>query len=134
MESTVSYDVNNVTENPRMLSVAQKNNGNINIGSFNNGGDSEEPVDVMADVDNVGAAAAEVRNQGINANLVVSANGADAGELERATNDAKNAGADTTNESRKFTKKDIMEMRKTYLSENVTSYAKKDFYNRRNGR
>ena len=38
-----------------------------------------------------------------------------------------------TNESR-FSKKDIMEMRRKYLSENTTTYAKKDFYNRGNGR
>ena len=38
-----------------------------------------------------------------------------------------------TNESR-FSKKDIMEMRRKYLEENVTTYAKKDFYNGRNGR
>ena len=132
-EGVVSYDVNNVRENPRMLSVAQKNNGNIHIGSFNNGGNTEEPVDIMSDVDNVGAAAAEVKNQGINANLVVPADGADAGELTRAENDAKNAGAETTNESRRFTKRDITEMRRKYLSEGTTTYAKKNFYNRRNG-
>lgn len=132
-EGTVSYDVGNVKENPRMLSVAQKNNGNITIGSFNNGGDSEEPVNIMSDVDSVGDTAAEVRTQGINANIVVPANGADTGELSRAEADAQNAGAEVQAES-KFSKKEIMEMRRKYLEENVTSYAKKDFYNRRNGR
>ena len=38
-----------------------------------------------------------------------------------------------TNESR-FSKKEIVEMRRKYLSENTISYAKKDFYNRGNGR
>jgi hypothetical protein len=38
-----------------------------------------------------------------------------------------------TNES-KFSKKEIMEMRRKYLHENVKTYAKKDFYNGRNGR
>ena len=61
------------------------------------------------------------------------ANGADSGELAQAEADAKNAGAEQVNES-KFTKKEIMEMRSKYLNENITSYAKKDFYNRRNGR
>lgn len=44
-----------------------------------------------------------------------------------------NPDTNQTNESR-FSKKEIMEMRRKYLSENTTSYAKKDFYNRGNGR
>ena len=42
---------------------------------------------------------------------------------------------DTNNVSEsRYSKKDIMEMRRKYLGENVTNYAKKDFYNRGNGR
>ena len=44
-----------------------------------------------------------------------------------------NPDTNQTNESR-FSKKEIMEMRRKYLSENTISYAKKDFYNRGNGR
>ena len=133
MSEGVVYDVDNAKENPRMLSIAQKNNGGINVGTFNNGGDSEEPVNITSDVDNVGETAAEVRTQGINANIVIPAHGADSGELARAENDAANAGAEKVNETR-FSKKEIMEMRRKYLEENVTSYAKKDFYYRRNGK
>lgn len=129
----VVYDVDNVKENPRLLSTAKQYDGSINLGSFSNGGDSEEPVNITTDIDNVANTAAEIKTQGINANIVTPANGADSGELAQAEADAKNAGADQTNESR-FSKKEIMEMRRKYLSENVTSYAKKDFYNRRNGR
>lgn len=129
----VVYDVDNVKENPRLLSTAKQYNGSINLGSFSNGNDSEEPVNITTDVDNVADTAAEVRNQGINANIVTPANGADSGELSKAEADAKNAGANQTNESR-FSKKEIVEMRRKYLSENTTSYAKKDFYNRGNGR
>jgi len=34
----------------------------------------------------------------------------------------------------RYSKKDIMEMRRKYLSEDISTYAKKDFYNRGNGR
>ena len=132
-EGGIVYDVNNVKENPRMLSVAQNNNGYIGIGSFHNGSNADEPVNITTDVDNAGETAAEARSQGINANIVVPANGTDSGELSQAQTDAKNAGADSVKESR-FSKKDIMEMRRKYLSENVKAYAKKDFYNRGNGR
>lgn len=133
MAEGVVYDVENVKENPRLLNTAQNNDGYVGIGSFGNGSNTEEPVNITTDVDNAGETAAEVRSQGINANLVVPANGSDTGELAQAETDAKNAGASTVKESR-YSKKDIMEMRKKYLSENVTSYAKKDFYNRRNGK
>lgn len=133
MKEGVVYDVDNVKENPRLLSTAKQHDGSINLGSFNNGGDSEEPVNITTDVDNVADTAAEIKTQGINANIVTPANGADSGELAQAEADAKNAGAEQVNES-KFTKKEIMEMRSKYLNENITSYAKKDFYNRRNGR
>ena len=133
MKEGVVYDVNNVKENPRLLSTAKQHDGSINLGSFSNGGDSEEPVNITTDIDSVADTAAEVKTQGINANIVTPANGADSGELAQASADAKNAGAEQTNESR-FSKKEIMEMRRKYLSENTTSYAKKDFYNRRNGR
>ena len=133
MSEGVVYDVENVKENPRMLNTAQNNDGYIGIGSFSNGSNTEEPVNITTDVDNAGETAAEVRSQGINANLVVAANGTDSGELSQAETDARNAGADTVKESR-YSKKDIMEMRKKYLSENVKSYAKKDFYNIRNGK
>jgi len=133
MSEGIVYDVGNVKENPRMLSVAQNNNGYIGIGSFHNGSNSDEPVNVTTDVDKAGETAAEVRSQGINANIVVPANGTDSGELSQAQTDTKNAGADSVKESR-FSKKDIMEMRRKYLSENTTTYAKKDFYNRGNGR
>jgi hypothetical protein len=53
--------------------------------------------------------------------------------LTTAQADVKNAGAEDLDEAR-YSKKDIMEMRRKYLSENVTSYAKKNFYNRGNGR
>lgn len=129
----VVYDVNNAMENPRILSVAKQHDGSINLGSFNNGNNEEEPVNITTDVDNVNDTATEVKNQGINANIVVPANGADQGELSKARADAVNAGAEVTNESR-FSKKDIMEMRRKYLSENIKAYAKKDFYNGRNGR
>ena len=129
----VVYDVNNAMENPRILSVAKQHDGSINLGSFNNGNNEEEPVNITTDVDKVNDTATEVKNQGINANIVVPANGADQGELSKARADAVNAGAEVTNESR-FSKKDIMEMRRKYLSENVKAYAKKDFYNGRNGR
>ena len=129
----VVYDVNNAMENPRVLSVAKQHDGSINLGSFNNGNNEEEPVNITTDVDKVNDTATEVKNQGINANIVVPANGADQGELSKARADAVNAGAEATNESR-FSKKDIMEMRRKYLSENVKAYAKKDFYNGRNGR
>lgn len=129
----VVYDVNNAMENPRVLSVAKQHDGSINLGSFNNGNNEEEPVNITTDVDKVNDTATEVKNQGINANIVVPANGADQGELSKARADAVNAGAEVTNESR-FSKKDIMEMRRKYLSENVKAYAKKDFYNGRNGR
>lgn len=133
MSEGVVYDVENVKENPRMLNVAQNRDGYIGIGTFNNGSNTEEPVNITTDVDNAGDTAADVRSQGINANLVVAANGTDAGELSKAEADARNAGADTVQESR-YNKKQIMEMRKKYLSENVTTYAKKNFYNRGNGR
>ena len=129
----VVYDVNNAMENPRVLSVAKQHDGSINLGSFNNGNNEEEPVNITTDVDKVNDTATEVKNQGINANIVVPANGADQGELSKARADAVNAGAEVTNESR-FSKKDIMEMRRKYLSENVKAYAKKNFYNGRNGR
>lgn len=129
----VVYDVNNAMENPRILSVAKQHDGSINLGSFNNGNNEEEPVNITTDVDKVNDTATEVKNQGINANIVIPANGADQGELSKARADAVNAGAEVTNESR-FSKKDIMEMRRKYLSENVKAYAKKDFYNGRNGR
>lgn len=129
----VVYDVDNAMENPRILSVAKQHDGSINLGSFNNGNNEEEPVNITTDVDKVNNTATEVKNQGINANIVVPANGADQGELSKARADAVNAGAEVTNESR-FSKKDIMEMRRKYLSENVKAYAKKDFYNGRNGR
>lgn len=129
----VVYDVNNAMENPRVLSVAKQHDGSINLGSFNNGNNEEEPVNITTGVDKVNDTATEVKNQGINANIVVPANGADQGELSKARADAVNAGAEVTNESR-FSKKDIMEMRRKYLSENVKAYAKKDFYNGRNGR
>jgi len=129
----VVYDVNNAMENPRVLSVAKQHDGSVNLGSFNNGNNEEEPVNITTDVDKVNDTATEVKNQGINANIVVPANGADQGELSKARADAVNAGAEVTNESR-FSKKDIMEMRRKYLSENVKAYAKKDFYNGRNGR
>ena len=74
-----------------------------------------------------------MKNQGINANIVVPANGADSGELTTAQADVKNAGAENINEAR-YSKKDIMEMRRKYLSEDISTYAKKDFYNRGNGR
>lgn len=133
MSEGVVYDVDNVKENPRMLSVAQNNDGYIGVGSFGNGNNSEEPVNITSDVDTVGETAAQIRSQGINANIVVPANGAESGELSKAENDAKNAGAETVSESR-YSKKDIMEMRRKYLGENVKKYAKKDFYNRRNGK
>ena len=133
MSEGVVYDVNNVKENPRMRAVAAQNNGSINLGSFNNGSNDEEPVNITTDIDKAGDTAAEVRSQGINANIVVPANGADSGELTTAQADVRNAGAEDIDEAR-YSKKDIMEMRKKYLSENVTSYAKKNFYNRGNGR
>lgn len=133
MSEGVVYDVDNVKENPRMRAVAAQNNGSINLGSFSNGSDNEEPVNITTDVDKAGETAAEVKNQGINANIVVPANGADSGELTTAQADVKNAGAENINEAR-YSKKDIMEMRRKYLSEDISTYAKKDFYNRGNGR
>lgn len=133
MSEGVVYDVDNVKENPKMLSVAQNNDGYIGVGSFHNGSNSDEPVNVTTDVDNAGETASEVRSQGINANIVVPANGADSSELSQAQTDAKNAGADSVKESR-FSKKDIMEMRRKYLGENTKTYAKKDFYYGRNGK
>ena len=133
MSEGVVYDVDNVKENPRMRAVAAQNNGSINLGSFSNGSDNEEPVNITTDVDKAGETAAEVKNQGINANIVVPANGADSGELATAQADVKNAGAENINEAR-YSKKDIMEMRRKYLSEDISTYAKKDFYNRGNGR
>lgn len=129
MSEAVTYDIDNVKENPRLLSTAQQNGGNINMGSFNNGSNNEEPVNITTDVDKVANTAAEVKKQGINANILVSANGADSGELSKAEADAKNAGAEQVSESR-FMKGDIMEMRRKYLSENAKVYAKKNFYNR----
>ena len=82
---------------------------------------------------------AQKKNPGAQVTGVVTA-----GDLSKTgsnLSNVKNAGAsvdgnpDTsqTNEA-KFSKKDIMEMRRKYLNENTTTYAKKDFYNRRNGR
>ena len=67
-----------------------------------------------------------------------------AGDLDRTGSNLssiQNAGAsadgnpdtDMVSESR-FTKREITEMRRKYLREDVITYAKKDFYNRGNGR
>ena len=133
MSEGIIYDVDNTKENPRVLSVAQQNNGNIGLGTFNNGANSEEPAIVSTDVDKVADTARELKTQGLNATLVTPANGADANELAKAETEAKNAGAESLDESI-FTKKNIIEMRLKYLGENSKSYAKKDFHNRRNGR
>ena len=82
---------------------------------------------------------AQKKNPGVQVTGVVTAG--DVSKTGSNLSNIQNAGAsvdgnpDTnqTNESR-FTKKDIMEMRRKYLSENITTYAKKDFYNRGNGR
>ena len=82
---------------------------------------------------------AQKKNPGAQVTGVVSAG--DVAKTGSNLSNIQNAGSavdgnpetNSTNESR-FTKKDIMEMRNKYLSENTTTYAKKDFYNRRNGR
>ena len=58
MSEGVVYDVDNVKENPRMRAVAAQNNGSINLGSFSNGSDNEEPVNITTDVDKAGETAA----------------------------------------------------------------------------
>ena len=82
---------------------------------------------------------AQKKNPGAQVTGVVSAG--DVAKTGSNLENIQNAGASADgnpetnqqNES-KFTKKDIMEMRRKYLSENVKAYAKKDFYNRGNGR
>ena len=82
---------------------------------------------------------AQRKNPGAQVTGVVTAG--DVAKTGSNLDNIRNAGAgsdgnpdtNTVSES-KFSKKEIMEMRRKYLGENVTSYAKKDFYNRGNGR
>lgn len=129
MSEGITYDVDNAIENPRILSVAQQNNGNISIANVDNGSNSEEPATVTADVDDVRDTITQLKTQNLNADVVVNANGAEVGELQKAKSDAESAGA-VTNESR-FSKKRILEMNSKYLHENAKTYTKKDFLKRK---
>jgi hypothetical protein len=89
----------------------------------------------------VQAAAREAQKQNSGAQVTGVVTAGDVAKTGSNLSNIQNAGSsadgnpDTnqTNESR-FSKKDIMEMRSKYLNENTKTYAKKDFYNRRNGR
>ena len=84
---------------------------------------------------------AQKKNPGAQVTGVVTA-----GDVEKTgsnLSNIKNAGAssdgnpetnqDSTTTECRFSKKDIMEMRRKYLGENTKTYAKKDFYYGRNG-
>ncbi len=129
MSEGITYDVDNAIENPRILSTAQQNNGNISIANVDNGSNSEEPATVTADVDDVRDTITQLKTQNLNADVVVNANGVEVGELQKAKSDAESAGA-VTNESR-FSKKRILEMNSKYLRENAKIYTKKDFLKRK---
>lgn len=88
----------------------------------------------------VQAAAIQAQRENPGAQVTGVVNAGDVAKTGANLDNIKDAGAgsdgnpDTNVTESKFSKKEIMEMRRKYLGENVTSYAKKDFYNRRNGR
>ena len=82
---------------------------------------------------------AQKKNPGAQVTGVVSAGdidktGSNLSSLQTAGSSA-DGNPETSNISEaRYSKKDIMEMRRKYLSEDISTYAKKDFYNRGTGR